>query len=36
MVVNKYTKRQEERDAAFAAYVADNAPSAPPMPGSFY
>ena len=29
-VLNKFTKRQEERDAAFAA---DCIPSAPPMPG---
>ena len=29
-VLNKYTKRQEEREAAFAA---DCIPSAPPMPG---
>ncbi|KAL4451452.1 hypothetical protein ABPG75_007114 [Micractinium tetrahymenae] len=33
LVVNKYLKRQAERDAAFAA---DTAPSAPPMPGAMY
>lgn len=32
-VVNKYIKRQTDRDAAFAA---DIAPSAPPMPGAMY
>ncbi|EFN58952.1 hypothetical protein CHLNCDRAFT_140957 [Chlorella variabilis] len=33
LVVNKYNKRQQEREAAFAA---DSAPSAPPMPGFQY
>lgn len=34
LVVNKYTKRQEARELAWAA---DNAPSAPPMPpGGYY
>lgn len=33
MVVNKYIKRQTDRDAAFAAEMA---PSAPPMPGGMY
>jgi hypothetical protein len=32
MVVNKYNKRQADRDAAFAA---ETAPSAPPMPGYY-